>query len=272
MKKLFTLLSLFVVIGMSANVFAQSTGSAPSPGAKHSYSVTETTGNTYTWSVTVGDLDTGASAADASLSSTTGSSINITWGTDVAVGTWYYVHVVENDGSCSNEKVLPVQISANDFYVSVTANNTTACYTDPVSVSLNVNTPEYTHGDVTLIYTITPTGVNESSDGYKFDFDLSSKLPSGYTAAAPTVTSGSATISGSTVTVGDKNEVELQFIVTNGNTYTNANDDKGDAADFTATLDISNGETGNGIDDNTKGTYSAGTAVSRPHTTTIQTN
>lgn len=270
MKKFFTLLSLLIVMGMSANIMAQSTGETPAPGATHSYSVTGNTGSTYTWSVTAGDLTTPA-GDDATITGS-GASVSITWASTVAAGNWYYVHVVEADGSCTNEKVLPVQITASNFYVSVAADNATACYNDPVSVSLDGNTPEYSHGDVTLTYTITPSGVNATSGGYEFDFDLNTNLPTGYTAAAPTVSSGSATISGSTITVSDINAVTLEFVVTNGNTYTNANDGSGIAADFTATLSITNGVTGNGVSDNTSGTYSADTNVSRPHTSEITTD
>jgi hypothetical protein len=269
MKQFFTLLSLLIVMGISASVMAQSTGEAPAPGATHTYSTTDN-GNTYAWTVTVGDLTTPA-GTDATITGS-GASVSITWAPTVTVDDWYYVHVIEADGSCTNEKVLPVQITASNFYVSVAADNATACYDDPVSVSLNVNTPEYSHGDVTLTYTITPTGVNATSGGYEFDFDLNANLPAGYTAAAPTVSSGSATISGSTITVSDVNAVTLEFVVTNGNTYTNANDGSGIAADFTATLSIANGVTGNGVSDNTSGTYSADTDVTRPHTSEITTN
>ena len=260
-----------MLVGISANVFAQSTGTNPSPGATHSYSVTDNATSSYAWSVTRGDLTT-AAGADASLSSTTGNAINITWASGLTVGDWYYVHVVETQAGCTNEKVLPVQITASNFFLALAADNATSCYDGPVSVSLNVNDPEYDHGDVTLTYTITPSGVNTSSGGYSFNFDLATNLPAGYTTVAPTVSAGNASVAGSTVTVTDENAVTLQFVVTNGNTYTNVTDATGTAADFTATVGISNGVTGNGVSDNGSGTYSGGTDVSRPHTTTITTN
>lgn len=272
MKKLFILLTVVILAAMSSNVFAQSTGTTPAPGATHTYSVTLNGSNTYAWAVTEGDLTTSADT-DAVLSSTTGNSINITWASTVVVGDWYYIHVVETDAnSCTNEKVLPVQITASPFYLAIT--NTiagTACYTNPVSITLSSNAPEYSHGTVTLDYTITPTGANTSSGGYSFDF-ANSFSKTGYTVATPTVTSGNGSVAGTTVTVTDHLAVTVRFVVTNGNTYTNATDAAGDAADFTSTVTISGGETGNGISDNTGGTYVAGKDVARPNTTTITTN
>lgn len=267
MKKLFTLLSLLALIGLSANVWAQSTGTTPAPGATHSYSVTDNS-NTFTWSVTEGDLTTNA-GSDATLSATTGNSINITWASTVTVGDWYYVHVVEEDANgCSNEKVLPVQITASPFNLVIAAAEATQCYDGDVVVSLLGNDPQYDHGNATIVYTVTPSGLSGNYAGYTFD--LSIAVPADYNATP--AFSANASIAGNTVTVTDNAAVTITYTVDNTNVYTNANDAAGSAADFTATATISDGETSNGVSDNGSGTYSDATAVSRPHTTVIATN
>lgn len=272
MKKLFTLLSLFVVIGMSATVFAQSTGSAPSPGAKHSYSVTTTSGSTYTWSVTKGDLTTDA-GVDATLSSTSGNEIDITWGTGLTLDSWYYVHVVEEDANgCKNEKVLPVQISASDFYLTVTAAKDKQCYDEDVVPAIDgsdASIINYDHGNATIVFTVTPTGLSNSYTGYSFNLaDLT--VPTGYTSSVEF--SGNASISSGVVTVTDNSAVTVTYTVDNTNTYNNTTDASGAAADFTATAVISGGKSSNGVADNGDGVYNDATDVARPHTTTIQTN
>jgi len=267
MKKLIFLVCLLTGVGISANVMAQSTGTAPYPGATHSYKVTENAGSTYAWSVTEGNLTTSA-GTDATLSSTSGDSISIKWASTVVADDVYYVHVVETvtETSCTNEKVLKVTIAANGFYAVIAADAATACYDAAVVVSLNEGEPQYDHGNATLDYTITATNPQGS-----WRFDFANTAVAGYSWGAPTVQTGTATVSGSTVTVTEGTSVTLRFVVDNGNTYTNANDAAGDAADFSSEITISTIQSGSGwsISDNGTGSKDATTAVSRPHTTTI---
>ena len=128
MKKLVIILAAVLFIAISANVFAQSTGTNPIPGYTHNYSVT---GTKLTWSVTKGNLVDPA-GSDAVLSATIGSSIDITWAVGLTEDAWYYVHVLDSVGNCSNEKVLAVQIAANPFFLNIVADNATSCYNDPV--------------------------------------------------------------------------------------------------------------------------------------------
>lgn len=271
MKKLVLFFAAVLLTAFSANVFAQSnTGTTPSPGSTFDYSVTDNS-NDYSWSVTKGDLTTDA-GTDAVLSATTGAAITITWASTVVVGDWYYVHVIETDAnSCSNEKVLAVQITASAFYLVIDANLTDACYDGSVTVSLNGNTPEYSHGNATLTYTVSPYDFG-SATGYSFD--ISETLPGTGTWSSVVSTSANASEASGTVTVTDTNPVTITFVVTNGNTYDNTSDAAGDAADFNQQVDISNGITiNNGVVDNgNDGTYTDNTDVARPHTTTIGTN
>jgi hypothetical protein len=269
MKKLVLFFAAVLITAVSANVFAQSTGETPAPGATHSYSITPGDGaNTITWTVWKGNLTTPA-GSDAVITASTSAATDIAWGTDLTVGDWYYVMVVESDGSCSNTKVLPVQIMASPFYLTLAASNATSCYDGAVTVSLtDESTPSYDHGNTTIVFTVTPTGFSSSYEGYKFvlaDLDV----PTGFNATAEF--SSNASESGGTVTVSDNNLVTITYTVDNTNAYTNAS--AANAQDYTATAVISSGVANNGVsDNNTDGTYTDATAVSRPNTSGISTN
>lgn len=271
MKKLFILLAAVTLTTMSAKVFAQSTGTNPAPGATHNYFITEN-GNTVQWSVTKGDLETPAET-DAVIGAATSYSTSITWATGLTVGDWYYVHVVETDSEeCSNVKVLPVQITASPFYLTLAAAYEEQCYDGAVSVSIDGGDPSlinYDHGTATIVFTVDPTGLSDSYDGYSFD--LSIVVPDGYN-ATPEFSDNVTDFTGGTVTTNDNEIVTITYTVENNNVYTNATDPDGDAADFVATVNISNGVAINGVSDNTEGTYEDETAVSRPHTSGIGTN
>ncbi len=269
MKKLVLIFAAVLLTAISSNLFAQNTGETPTPGSTWAYSVTDNS-NTYTWSVTKGDLSTDA-GADAVLSGTTGAAITITWASSVAVGDWYYVHVIENDGSCTNHKVLPVQITESQFYLSIASNQTTtACYDNDVVVTLNGNTPKYNHGTATVSYVVTPTGLGTAT-GYTFDI-ADVFTPTAGLSSVPTVTSGNGSVTAGTVTVNDANAVTLQFVITNATLYDNSTDPNGTAADFNQAVTHSNGITSHGVTDNGSGTAADDTDVARPHTTTIGTN
>lgn len=266
MKKLVLLFTAVVLTAINVNVFAQSTGTAPAPGAKHSYSITDN-GNTMLWTVTKGNLTTPA-GADAVVSSNAAATTDITWAASLTPGDWYYVHVVETAAGCSNEKVLPVQITASPFFLTLTASNATQCYDNAVVVSLaNPSTPNYDHGNTTIEFTVAPTGLSASYTGYSFDISLA--VPGGFDVTP--VFSANASLTGSTVTVTDNAPVTITYTVDNNNVYTNAS--AANAQNYTATATISGGVAINGVsDNNTDGTYTDATAVSRPNTSGISTN
>ncbi|WP_321369690.1 hypothetical protein [uncultured Draconibacterium sp.] len=266
MKKLVFLLTAVVMTAFSTSVFAQSTGENPAPGATHSYFITPgDAGNDISWSIVKDDL----SASDAGIISVIESdSISIAWADTVTVGDWYYVQVIETDGTCSNTKILPVQIVESDFTLTLAATAATACYDNAVSVSIVSNAPVYDHGTATLEFTVTPDNLSSSYDGYQFD--LSMTIPTGFS-STPTFTSGNASWDGTTVTVTDNNAVTISYEVENGNSYDNGS--AADAQDFTATAEISNGKSANGVsENNTDDDNSDSTAVARPNTSGIGTN
>jgi hypothetical protein len=267
MKKLVLFFAIVCLTAISVNVFAQSTGSTPAPGATHSYSITPgDAGNTILWTITKGNLTTSA-GADAVIATPGAATTNITWASSVTVGDWYYVHVVETGGGCSNEKVLPVQITASPFYLTLTAANPTQCYDGAVVVSLvDPSTINYDHGNATVVFTVTPAGLSGFYTGYSFDLSL--VVPTGFNATP--AFSANASLTGSNVSVSDNNAVTITYTVDNTNVYTNASN--ADAQDFTATATISSGTAINGVTDNGTGTKTDLTAVARPNTSGISTN
>ncbi len=267
MKKLVLFFAAVLLTAISANVFAQSTGTTPAPGATHNYFVTDN-GNTLLWTVTKGDLTTGA-GADAVIDDDGAAATDIEWATGLTVGVWYYVHILETDlAGCSNEKVLPVQITASPFFLTLAAANATSCYDGAVSVSLaDPSTPNYDHGNTTIVFTVTPSGLSGSYSGYSFDLAALS-IPGGFSATV--VYSANAFETAGTIDVVDNNLVTITYTVDNTNVYTNAS--LINAQDYTATSVISNGEASNGVSDNASGIYTDDTDVSRPNTTGIGTN
>ena len=259
-----------VIIALSSNVWGQSTGTAPVAGASHNYFVTDNSGsgNTYEWSVTKNDLTTSA-GSDVTVTNGSTATSTIEWASGLTTGDYYYVHVIETSGTCSNHKVLPVQIAANNFYLTMAAGSATACYDAAVSVLLaDATTINYDHGEATISFTITPNAA--PSGGYSFDFANVIGPDDTNFAQTSSVLAGNASISGSTVTVTDAAAVTLQFVIDNNNVYNNSS--SADAQDFTSTLSIFNAETVNGVTDNGTGLSTDATDVSRPNTSGIGTN
>ena len=154
MKKLVLLFTVVLFSAFCANIYAQSTGTTPAPGATHSYFITPgNAGNDIQWTVYKNDFST--VATDATIEDDQEATTNITWASSVSVGDWYYVQVTETDGDgCSNTKVLPVQITESDFTLTLAAANPTDCYDNAVSVSIVSNAPVYDHGTATLEFTV----------------------------------------------------------------------------------------------------------------------
>lgn len=278
MKKLILFVCLFVAVGISANVMAQSTGAAPYPGANHNYRVgdgTNTASSSYAWSV----LDDAYADASAKVTisaigagSVNDAQVNILWKSSVVADEIYYVQVVETNNGCTNTKAFKVVIAASAFDVLATA--PAPCWT-PVTVSIDGTSKEpiYNHGSATIIYTFTP---DNNQGAYKFTYDIPVKAD--FTWATPTYVAGSGSLeAGSTGNAGTftttgTGAVTLTFVVTRTN-LDNSTDANGDKADFTSNLTISDVKTGSGftISESTAGLANNVTNVSvvRPNTSNI---
>jgi hypothetical protein len=270
MKKLVFLFAAVLLTAMSVNVFAQSTGTTPAPGATHSYFITPgNVANTIAWTVLKSDFSTPA-GADAAIDDASAATTDITWASGLTIGAWYYVQVIETDGDgCSNTKVLPVQITESDFTLTLAAANPTACYDGAVSVSIVSNAPVYDHGNATLEFTVTPGASLATSSYTGYTFNLNITVPTGYDATP--AFSANASLTGSTVTVTDNDAVTITYTIDNTNEYDNSS--AANAQDYTATVEISAGKTINGVSENdTDNDNTDATAVSRPNTSGIGTN
>lgn len=270
MKNLFSLLCLVVLLGVSANVMGQSTGTAPYPGATHTYSAAEHTGSTYAWSVTKGDLSAAVVVADLALTDADQRVATIQWASTAAIGTDYYVKVIETVTltGCTNTKVLRVRPVASEFDVAITAS--APCWT-AVTVSLDAADPKepvYAHGTATIAYTFTP---DNNQGAYKFTYAIPTKED--FTWATPTITGDAGTLSGATGNGGTFTSssvggaVTLTFVVTRTNT-TNLTDATGDGADFDSDLTISSVNSGVlfAISEASGADNVMEIAVTRPHT------
>ena len=112
------ILTLVAFMGISANTFAQGTGTAPQIGEEHTYTVADN-GNTYAWTLTteangIGTDLIGSVATGNSITN----SINLIWTNPATDGTVYYLHVVELDGTCSNHKAIAIR-PANAFSLQI---------------------------------------------------------------------------------------------------------------------------------------------------------
>jgi len=267
MKNLITSFCLLVLIGISANVMAQSTGTAPFPGAKHLYSVDGGgTSTQYVWTVLDNNLATstdGVISASGALPLTS-AEVNVTWGTGLTVGAIYYVSVVKTVSGCSNTKMLKVTITASNFSLALTT--TDGCYTNPVVLSNPGALETYTHGAATVVYTVTPTGLS-LSQGYTFTF--TPPAPVGYTPVLQGLASGvTQTSNNYTVTTGVA--ATITYIITKNAATTNA-DAPGTAANFAAPATISNGVSSLGVAGLGTGAKSATSNISRPALSNITT-
>lgn len=267
MKKLFSLVSLLVLIGMSVNVMGQSTGTAPFPGAKHLYSVDGGgTSTQYVWTVLDNALATstdGVISASGALPLTS-AEVNVTWGAGLTVGDVYYVRVVKTVAGCSNTKMLKVTITASNFSLALTTSD--GCYTNPVTISAPGEVETYTHGSATVSYTVTPTGLS-LTQGYTFTF--TPPAPVGYTPVLQSLASG-VTQSSNDYTVTTGVAATITYIITKDADTTNA-DAAGTAANFAAPASISNGVSSLGVVGLATGAKSATSNVSRPDLTNITT-
>lgn len=275
MKKLVLFIVAVVITAVSAKTFAQSTGTTPAPGATHSYFITPgSSTNNISWTITKGTL---TDTTDAGVITViTPDSISIQWADTVSVDDWYYVHVTETDGDgCTNNKILPVEISESPFYLTLASSKTDQCYDGAVSASIDISDPsvvKYVHGTATLEFTVTPSGLSDSYDGYSFDLAIDYNSYAGTLSESIDVTSGNGSVSGTTITVDDNEAVTFTYTVNNANEFTNTTDLDGDAADYTATVTVSSGKASNGVSDNGTGQKADATNVARPHTSGIGTN
>ena len=251
MKKLFSLVSLVFLLGISVNVMGQGTGINPEIGSVHTYTVNAVTGTsvTYSWKVTInGDFANAATdllgAATVVSGSSTTNSIQLTWKNPV-IPTIYYLHLEVTSDGCKNNKVIAIQ-PVNNFAMDIAnvdatgaarASDWSECAPDVINstwtgtpgpgavTSGNATSFTYDYGVNTFYYKVTATGINTTNTDWLPKFDLTHTSGGTVTAfwgktiatATTALTVGATGVATSnTVTVTNSPEFYIKIVVTNG--------------------------------------------------------
>ncbi len=204
MKKLVFLFVAVLFTAMSANVFAQGTGTAPSIGSTHQYWVNGTYGSpttgaelsTYTWWISTSPLDLKTPTTSTSHFTVTGGAtyntpevgetgIELVWN-PVSAGGTYYIVIKENDGTCENIKAVAIQpVNAFDVVFAAVdesnadADNPSRCAPE-IALTASGTTITYNYGSDEYLYKISSDGLYSD---WTFDFDFTNTIGS----ATPTI-------------------------------------------------------------------------------------
>lgn len=282
MKKLFLLLVAVTFTAISANVFAQSTGLKPAPGATHAYSVALNVGSTYDWKIydTSGNVITVSSDDITSLTpNTAGDTLFITWDAGADTDIEYLVTVTEEitATSCSNTKALPIIITTSTFDLIVGNTGDQNCYSSPVTIEWTggqtAASVTYKHGAASYAFTVEGTGVG-ATESWTFSLGLVND-PTDATTTTVTVEDQSATpveitqVAG-VYTLTGAQTVNVTVDVTNNTTYDN--DSAANAQDFSATITLGDITSGTGAIESNGANNGGVEYVARPNTSGISTN
>lgn len=238
MKKLFSLVSLLVLIGTSVNVMGADTGRTPETGSTHTYSVSTHVGSTYAWSLTVAVDGTGTDLIGSVVTGdgSTDNTIDLTWDAPVS-GVTYYLHVVETaSNGCTNHKAFAIQpttlqldiVSMTDAFAANTIGTEADYCAKDVNVlsweGVNVNTEanaqnfNYDYGTTYLYYRVEAKNYNYASLAWKPTITLTNTNVTGslvslkYGTSVPSV-SGGPQVGYTTITDG------TEFTVAAGSQY-----------------------------------------------------
>ncbi|RZT93146.1 hypothetical protein EV201_2298 [Ancylomarina subtilis] len=233
MKKIRNLcIAIIALVGLSSAAVAQN-GETPYLGSTHSYTVDDHAGSTYAWSVTTDFQGTADASGVVTFSATTGNSINITWDSP-AIGTTYFVHVVETNGEgCSNHKVLAVNpvngfvlqlASVNDSDAVLTGADLQQCAPDASVTAYDPGTGNFTYayGTNTFFYKITASGIGNNGWSPQFTLGTTDGAAT-YVATWGTTSAGTgntvANLDGTTVNdidvAGGNVSIWIKVVVTN---------------------------------------------------------
>ena len=192
MKKSILLFAAVLFTAMSANVFAQGTGVAPSIGSTHEYYVNGTYGSpttagetsTYRWWISTtptdlsvrttltADFNFTAGAYDTSTPGNEGGTgIEIKWNPTASTTNYYYLVVQEegNANSCTNVKAIAI-LPTNNFKLLFEAiasdgttleDNPTRCPA-PITLSASGATIEYNYGTDNFMFKLTAQNLYSS--------------------------------------------------------------------------------------------------------------
>lgn len=299
MKKLILFFVAAFITATSANVFAQTSGTAPHVGATHQYWVNGDFGDIkansqYTWWISLeADLHTPITQTDFTVVTTNGGAdyntagtengIELTWN-PTAAGNTYYLVVQEDSASCSNLKAVPIQ-PVNSFEVVFAAieeddsdaDNPNRCAPD-IALSASGTTITYNYGTGEYVYRISSSGLHSD---WTFDYDFTNTVGSatpdiGYSTDGTNFSTGESTSDSKTVTPS-AGVATVYFKVTLDNgTVEEGLSEQSLALILTNISDGNNGPSkiyqSNGTTEFTGDIEQTQTVDERPATTGIQTN
>ncbi|WP_346855874.1 hypothetical protein [uncultured Draconibacterium sp.] len=214
MKKLVLLFVAVFITAISANVFAQNSGTEPSPGSIHDYWVNSSDdgashdhdGNSYTWWISMDENDLADVETNDGTYFTINSGnynsetlndykLNITW-TAASADTTLYLVVAEMDGTstCINKKAIAIQpqshfvlkfVALEGDETSDSTNNYTQCAPD-ITLSAAGTTISYDYGSGTYMFKLIAQDiytdwsfVNTLTDGFGAAVDTTSQFKVG---------------------------------------------------------------------------------------------
>ncbi len=204
MKKLVFLFATVLLTAISANVFAQGTGTAPEIGSTHQYWVNGTYGSPnsgaessiYTWWISTSSSDLTTPTTSTSDFTVTGGAtyntaevgetgIELVWN-PASVGNTYYLVIKENDGACENIKAVAIQpVNAFDVIFAAVdeldadSDNPDRCAPE-IALTATGTAISYNYGSDEYIYKISSDGLYSD---WTFDFAFTNTIGS----ATPTI-------------------------------------------------------------------------------------
>lgn len=206
MKKLTFILFLFTLaLGVNAQSpvnISTINGGSPLVGGTYHYSVTmENNTNTGEWKLYNGTIDSGTDVSTSvTFDLTDKENPSISYPQNFAAGT-YNLYFIENNGSCSSVRKLPITVSENNFDITVTGPNGENC--NPENNKVHVSDDV---ADLKFVYTVTRTMVGGT---WIFNLENTTTLESGSYVPTITVDKGTYNSTGNTVTVsGTDSDVE----------------------------------------------------------------
>lgn len=242
MKQFFTLLSLLIVMGISANVMAQTvTDLIHNPGEIHTFRVDNHDDATYVWEVYTDEgLETtvGSDSGDNYiLSGEDTHEVTITW-TNIDADT-YYVGVTETIGSCSTSRYTSVAINAASYDLVVVNEDASGNVIDLESCMegsgrIFAMSEAITPLDNVVYFTISLENAGDlfnPKDGWAFDYTLTVKDAADVDKSAtvtvvgtPTEVTGISATGTGTITVDGLNKFTIAVTVAD-NPGTSSSDD-----------------------------------------------
>jgi hypothetical protein len=228
------ILGIFAFMLIANFTSAQNTPGTPYAGSTHLYTVDADaiTGHTLTWEVCSGSTWLLANKLSTNIgividnSDNDNSKATITWGTGLTAGD-YTIRFIEDDGVCQSIRTSVVDLKANTFDLAV-SDVVDNCATSSVN---GVVTTQGAPGSTIRTFTITNADASMTDWTYVLTYSVTGTTNAVYTIDVD----GSASASGSTISVSGSQTSTVEFTVENANVL---------LAEQNITLSVVNNNTG----------------------------